>query len=100
MRESMIEKLSDVEHVCEENSARQAIKLIPKVNPDVVIIDVVMTAPNSFETTRCIVSKVSLSKFWLLSGPDVETNGWPGIEKNSAETLETTAIRLHSIHYG
>ena len=64
---SLLETQPDIEVVAEAESAREALKLVEEITPDLVIMDVVMPSLNGIEATRRILSKVPTIKVIALS---------------------------------
>ena len=53
---SMLNQRSDMEVVGEAETGRQAVQVAEKLNPDIVIIDVMLPELNGIEATRKITS--------------------------------------------
>ena len=64
---SLLEKLPDIEVVAEAESAQKALKLVEEIEPNLVIIDVVMPSLNGIEATRRILAKIPTIKVIALS---------------------------------
>jgi len=57
----------DIEIVGEADTGRQAVALVKKLLPDVVIMDIAMPLMNGLEATRQIISQVPTAKVLILS---------------------------------
>jgi len=64
---SLLEKQQDVEEVIEAESGAEALKTVDEVQPDIVIMDVIMPGLNGTETTRRILNKAPDTKVIALS---------------------------------
>ena len=64
---SLLEKKPDIEVVAEAENAREALKLVQEMVPNIVIIDVVMPSLNGIEATRRILARTPNVKIIALS---------------------------------
>lgn len=68
-----LEKLSDIEVVAEAENGYQALKFAEELEPDVVLMDVLMPDMNGIEATRRIVVQSPGSRVLIFSGhPDMQ----------------------------
>jgi DNA-binding NarL/FixJ family response regulator len=64
---SLLEKLPGLEVVAEASDGREAIQLIAKHQPDVVLMDIAMPVLNGLEATRCAVKDFPTVRVVILS---------------------------------
>lgn len=64
---SLLEKLPDIECVAEASDGRQALDLLPKCNPDVVLMDIGMPLLNGLEATLRIQQEFPTVRVLMLS---------------------------------
>ncbi len=64
---SMLERETDLKIVCEAENGRDAMRLIPDIRPDVVIMDINMPDMNGIEATRQIIQENPRIKVIALS---------------------------------
>ena len=64
---SLIDSQSDMEVIAEASSGREAIRIVRKMSPDLVVMDVAMPDMNGIEATRHITSEFPGVKVIALS---------------------------------
>jgi DNA-binding NarL/FixJ family response regulator len=102
----LFEACPDIEVVGEADNGRQAVELGEKLQPDVIVLDVVMPMLNGVETTRQLARATPKSKVVVLSSYSehdkveqlVEAGACGYVIKQSASDELLTAIR--AIHQG
>ncbi len=63
----VLEVETDMQVVAEARSGREAVELVKKIRPDVVVMDIAMPLLNGFEATRQIVKLFPATKILILS---------------------------------
>ena len=64
---ALLEAEEDIEVVGEAENGRQAVQLIKRLRPDVVVMDIAMPLLNGLEVTRRIVKEVPATRVLILS---------------------------------
>src|SRR5438045_9777648 len=63
----LLETEADIAVVGEAETGRQAVQLVRKLHPDVVVMDIAMPQLNGLEATRQIVKEIPSTKVVILS---------------------------------
>src|SRR5438552_1856486 len=63
----LLESADDIKVVGEVENGRQAVQMVKKLRPDVVVLDLVMPILNGVEASRQITKEVPTSKVLILS---------------------------------
>lgn len=106
----VLESEKDIQVIAEAQNGREAVEIVKKLKPDVVVMDIAMPLLNGFEATRQIVKMFPKTKVLILSAYNddeyvtrmIET-GAAGylIKQNSAQVLSKAirAIKKDSVFF-
>ena len=68
------ENITDISIVGSANNAQDAIKIVDRYHPDVILIDVEMPGMNGIEATKIITQRFSTTKVILFTSHDSKQN--------------------------
>ena len=69
---ALLEAEPDIEVIGEAENGREAIKIVEKLLPDVVVMDIAMPGLNGLETTRQLIKRIPKLKILILTMHDNE----------------------------
>ncbi len=82
---------ADIELIGEASSGFEAAELAPKLNPDVILMDLLMENGNGIEATKAILAKIPACKIIILTSYFDDEQVFPAIEAGAFSYLLKTA---------
>jgi DNA-binding NarL/FixJ family response regulator len=103
---ALLERHSGIEVVDEASNGRDALRLIRHHEPDIVLLDIAMPAPNGLEVVRQLAKDLSKVRCIILSMHADEEHVWQALQAGAAGylvkggSLEELELAIRSVAHG